>query len=716
MQKTYHFFKSKFKNHALLFDRILTESFSRQILWIMVFLVVLWVAMAICFAATSGGDITSSDYKENPILLPFYLLIDANTLSDIRMTEGGVSAGKMGFSIFTYLIGLLLFNAIIISVFSNYIAQRKQNYHDGVSRYKIAGHFVILGYDEMLPSIIDHIFRNHPDARILVLSAVESVKIRERLRKAVPREQFDRIIVNYGHRTASDYYPDIYLERARQIFVVGKRSLPEHDAINVECVESIFRYLTRFKGQQLPERITCVFEDFDTYSAFKIADIFERAKELRIDFIPYNYYIGWAKQVFINRHYYASQDNTRYDYPAVYGTGIGYNDPRQVHLVFVGTSTFAVAFALEAAQILHFPNFIGPHHRKSRITFIDLNADREMHLFRTRNRHFFDIEPCFYRDLSGTQEHDETLPPTRFCKADDSRFLDIEFEFIKGDAYSPQIQDLIRSWAEDSNQLLSLYVAMTNQRDNFCLSMNMPDAVYDREIPVFIRQNISDTFVTELRNAHTDGTPEQRAEKETFYVMDARGKAVPTRRPQRYANIYPFGMNDSSFFSNELNFRRAHLINYLYEHMTPDYHFPPIDQLNADPDIPAKAKDAWLTNRRLTVGAKWSNLYAAEVIPCKLASMQAMTDEGIDPETQLSYIAQVEHNRWNVEKLLLGYRKPLPEEDRHLTHDKTANTLLQQNKRYHFAHSDIRPYNTLDNIDQLDVEFMRYIHWITSKD
>lgn len=250
MRKTYRYLRNRFEDQALRFDRILTGSFIRQILWIIGLLVLVWIIWAVCLTAGSADRLSNTDIKNSPLLMPFYMLIDANTLSDIRMA--GTTGWELFFCIFTYLIGLLIFNAIIISVFSNYIAQRKQNYHDGISRYKISGHYIILGYDEMLPSIIDHIFRNHPDARILVLSAVESVKIRERLRKAVPREQFDRIIVNYGHRTASDYYPDIYLERARQIFVVGKRSLPEHDAINVECVESIFRYLTRFKGQQAP--------------------------------------------------------------------------------------------------------------------------------------------------------------------------------------------------------------------------------------------------------------------------------------------------------------------------------------------------------------------------------------------------------------------------------------------------------------------------------
>ena len=71
-------------------------------------------------------------------------------------------------------------------------------------------------------------------------------------------------------------------------------------------------------------------------------------------------------------------------------------------------------------------------------------------------------------------------------------------------------------------------------------------------------------------------------------------------------------------------------------------------------------------------------------------------------------MAIVEHNRWNVEKLLMGFRKAMPNEDKY-EHDDYAG-LLSKNKKI-FIHHDIRPYEDLDIIRNLDVEISRYIPW-----
>ena len=100
--------------------------------------------------------------------------------------------------------------------------------------------------------------------------------------------------------------------------------------------------------------------------------------DLGIEFTPYNFYAGWAKQVFVKREYkeFDNPDAQPNKYPSVYGVGITPDDEKKVHLVFVGTTNFAVAFAMEAAHVLHFPNF---HSKgvKTIITFIDKNADKE---------------------------------------------------------------------------------------------------------------------------------------------------------------------------------------------------------------------------------------------------------------------------------------------------------------------------------------------------
>ena len=133
--------------------------------------------------------------------------------------------------------------------------------------------------------------------------------------------------------------------------------------------------------------------------------------------------------------------------------------------MFIGTTNFAVAFAMEAAHVLHFPNFNKDHKLKTRITFIDKNADSEMAEFITRNRHFFEIQSHYYQDLSENAKSSdrEIRPPLVFNQENgyddkDHDFLDIEFEFIKGDIFSSQVQQEIKVWAKDTNgQYLSIF-------------------------------------------------------------------------------------------------------------------------------------------------------------------------------------------------------------------------------------------------------------------
>ena len=297
----------------------------------------------------------------------------------------------------------------------------------------------------------------------------------------------------------------------------------------------------------------------------------------------------------------------------------------------------------------------------------------------------------------------------------DSDFLDIEFEFIKGDIYSQKVQNVIRQWAEDKDgQYLSIFLAMSDQRSNFVMGMNMPDEVYDNEVPIFIRQDRSDNFVTNLRKADK----KDKIEKLDYSFVNKEGMIEMKKRDARYSHIYPFGMNEASFSADEVSLKRAKLINYLYE--TANYEtcqfqgILALDAMSAD-TIWAEADQYW---RKLSVALKWSNLYSAYAIRIKLASLRAMRKLSLDDTSQDTWLlsedkaealARVEHNRWNVEKLLMGYRKARPCEDKY-AHPEYAKELTSNKKLY--IHHDIRPFEDLDGIQELDREFSRYIPWI----
>lgn len=706
------------RNLWLRFDRLLSKSLLRQFA---ILSVVLIVALGLSYLMLSWSGTQWKDFCEaehlNKYLLPLYLLTDSNALNNLYMGSDNthVHGWMLIASSLIFLFGAFVFNGIIIGIITNSIERRVNNHKEGRIHYLKSGHYIIMGYDEMVPSFISHIFDKDKEAYILILTAKEAKDIKELLLKSFSEKQMERVIINYGHRISTEAFNDIYLESAEEVYVVGNHSNPAHDAINVECVDSICRYLK--EQNQRPARITCVFKDLDTYAAFKTSEIFGEVKDLGVEFVPYNFYSGWAKQVFVKR-LYRDFDNpgTEYKYPLVYGKGIKPDDEKYVHLVFVGTTNFAVAFAMEAAHVLHFPN---ADKAKTRITFIDVNADKEKDEFITRNRHFFDVQEYTYKDLSAKPKNVPGYIGREYLKfsGEDANFLDVEFEFIKGDVFSKKVQDVISCWAEEhkkDKQCLSIFLALADQRQNFVMGMNMPDEIYANKVPVFIRQNRSDNFVTNLRNADT----KKEDEKLTYSVVNENGGVESKGRDARYAHIYPFGMNETAFSADDHSLKRAKLINYLYETANYEtYKFQGILVLDAIPEdkIWEEANTYW---QKLSVALKWSNLYNSYTMRTKQRTLRAMRGLDIDDEShdydtlsdyEVEQLAIVEHNRWNVEKLLMGYRKPKKGEDKYEYPEFASK--LKKNKDL-FIHHDIRPFDQLNSIKELDYEFSRYIPWI----
>ena len=115
--------------------------------------------------------------------------------------------------------------------------------------------------------------------------------------------------------------------------------------------------------------------------------------------------------------------------------------------------------------------------------------------------------------------------------------------------------------------------------------------------------------------------------------------------------------------------RKAKRINYVYNHFTDAKKAAKkaADELNEKFDFktfaagfkiadwPDDKIDQYWNDQSLAF--QWSNIYAANAIPAKLRSL------GIDPcrphpldGQEVETAARVEHNRWNVERLLMGYR------------------------------------------------------------
>ena len=110
----------------------------------------------------------------------------------------------------------------------------------------------------------------------------------------------------------------------------------------------------------------------------------------------------------------------------------------------------------------------------------------------------------------------------------------------------------------------------------------------------------------------------------------------------------------------------------------------------------------------LSYADKMSNIYAANSIYVKFRSM------GIDPKEAMSspfadgdmvnMLAKMEHARWNIEKLLVGFSAlPIDErndikqglESKDSEEKKSKKALGDKYKKQDFLHKDITPYDDL---------------------
>ena len=715
-------------------DKALSQNILGQLMFLAVLMVLAFILsfLLLSLAWDNWGEFC----REHDLYrwsLPWYLLIDANALNNLYIdTQNNINNTMLVLSSIVYLIGIFIFNGLLIGVITNYIDHRVQDHRDGLIHYLRKDHHIIMGYDDMVPSIITDIFDKDHEAEILILTSYDARIIKERLKKSVAKDKLDHIIVNYGQKTSSDYYKDIRLEAAKDVFIIGNRQQAAHDAVNVECIDSICSYLETVKSAKRPQSIICLFEDIDTFAALKTSDIFNRVKCLNMEFIPYNFYNGWTKQVFVTRKYSEKNVIEPQHYPAIYGDGIRPDDKKRVHMVVVGSNNFASTIATEAAHLHHFPNFEKDHSQKTRITFIDHKADLEMPLFFTRTRHFSEVQSYLYCDMSAKNAkyepeiHNELLSRD----IDKHNFLDVEFEFIKGDVFAKQVQDLLRSWAVDKGQCLSVFLAMTDQRNNFIMGMNMPDEIYENRIPIFIRQERADNFVTNLRKADSAGLDYNFIDNEVVEREERKG---------RYAYIYPFGMEDMAYCFDDDSIKRARLVNYIYKCLYDNLDVLLKDSNNKSSDVKnalmaevekikkKPADDIWVEAikqwKKLSVAKKWSNFYCADNIKCKLDTLRVMrgreiTKNDILTDDEVRVLAVMEHNRWKVEKLFMGFRVAKPAECFYdikdtIEHDEVKykgdltdkfwdnDGNVKDNNKNLFIHSDIRPYDELNTKSKL---------------
>lgn len=499
---------------------------------------------------------------------------------------------------------------------------------------------------------------------------------------------------------------------------------------------------THKKAQPEKRKLVChiLFEYQTTFSVFQTCDITNVIKEF-IDFRPFNYYESWAQKVFVDcKAIIPEKDGQKssliYYTPLDGHEGIGNTEQdskKFVHLIIVGMSKMGIAMALEAAHICHFPNFKenGPHTR-TRITFIDSRAGLELDFFKGRFKDMFEVArwrffkaddylvPGLFPDVdkniytgSSRNESDfgiwrdplndtASKSPYKHLAITDNgnkeSFIDIEWEFVEGSLESPAVQQYLKLAAENNDAKLTVAICLPRAHQAIAAGIYMPREVYEHNTEILVYQRESAEILKTIINQSGNST-------------------------SLHKNIKPFGMLECSYdIANDNDILlQAQMVNYVYRE--------PHDYMFNDNDYTVKMK--YYNDNENSVEGKWSNIYNVNSIPTKLRSfslydsiycVKSHSDlDKILEDKVIDDLSVIEHNRWNVEKLLMGFRPLTKKESEELKEDlkqipdagsvttisgrnafkgsKWKNAADNSKSRPKKAHIDLRPVSMLQEID-----------------
>lgn len=422
------------------------------------------------------------------------------------------------------------------------------------------------------------------------------------------------------------------------------------DTENISLIKGICAELKRDE----PLRIHLHLHSPDTLVLFQQRDIDGDLKG-KAEIFPFTAESIWAENIF------CQIPSCRMNYPPVDRKHITKDTDMTAHIVIIGMNRMAEAMAVHAALTCHYPNYTRNHSLRTRITMISPDMESERQEFINRHSVLFDNSWYRFIDLNKKDGSAVTYLHKPQYEGIREDFTDIEWEFVSGNFSDTKVTEKLKLWAVSDSQILTLILCDENEGKNINSLLQLPKELEDNMVTVLVRMN----------------------SKEASFILNGR------------KNVKAFGMDDCGYDISVPLVRLAKMINHVYDCC---YEFNYASG-NTGTDVFApvcidmeKMEATW---KRLTNAKKWSNIFNAMTLSTKMRSLGHNDTDwekfyGMTAK-EIAVIAEVEHNRWNVEEMLLGFRPVTQEQEKEIESD------ISRKKAYkaEFIHYDIRAYRDL---------------------
>jgi len=505
--------------------------------------------------------------------------------------------------------GTFVFSGLLISTITNVFEKRVSLVREGLVNYYFSNHIVVLGYHDITKGLILQLLQNQKGKprKIVILTEGNVPEIRKSLRSEVTKKQFKYLHILAGERTSINDLKRCGIARAIEIYILGEKNENDHDPKNNDCILKIDKSqksLSHSSRSAIPCYV--LFDSQTTHLLYQHGNIRpEFSSFLKIQ--SFSFYEAWARKVFID----SPEEN---GYSALDFEPIESDSDKYVHLIIAGMTRMGFALAVQAARIGHFANY---HRKKTRITFIDEEAERERDFFASRYQSFYDAVDADFLDLSTGEK---TMKNGRLP------FINISLSFIKGKFESPKVREELLHATSDPNALTTIAITFLTPSVNLAGALYLPEEIYNRKVRVLVKQDSKHSAVSL-------NIPEEK-------IADGR-----------FENVKAFGMLDECPGLVCIDDSEAKLVNHFY---FSGYQLP----TSFDEETYKTIQKQWDS---LPERHKWSSRNNADSIVSKLRigalvnPLYNTLSELFAPEV-VDLLARIEHTRWNVDTLLMGFK------------------------------------------------------------
>lgn len=332
-----------------------------------------------------------------------------------------------------------------------------------------------------------------------------------------------------------------------------------------------------------------------------------------------------------------------------------------VHIVVLGLNAMTEALTEYAALTCHYPNYIRDHSLRTRITIIDDDMSDSVYSYVHSHKSLFDNS--YYRLIDLKHPHGATVKEFHVPEYADVRedWVDVEWEFVNGGIWSEVLRNKLQAWSADESQYLTVILGNESDDDNIAVALELKGIFQDNDVPVLVRTTYEDVV-----------------------------RLLP-----ELGNFIPFGMKNFEYDIDLPLVKMAQMVNYVYQCCYEDNYLKGAKSNEIFSPVaiePSVAESLW---QDLSYSKKLSNIYNAMTIPVKMRSLGHTIDDWSAfyamSAKEIALLAEIEHNRWNVATLLLGYRPVNAVQEKEIEKDVS----LKKKYRNRLIHYDLRSYKDL---------------------